>query len=107
VAALVVVVVVAHGSQEPVDGTITDPSAVVDPFLDRFAEMDPTRMRETPFSSLAWEKLVYERSTGDPASHVLPGSNVKLQVVKLTRSVPKNRVRTCAATPPWTLCPES
>ena len=64
-------------------------------------------MRETPFSSLAWEKLVYERSTGDASSQVLPAGSVKLQVVKLMWSVPKNRFRTCDAAPPSTECPES
>ena len=78
-----------------------------DPFVDRLPEVEPNEMRETPFSSLAWEKLVYERNTGDTSSHVLPAGSVRLQVSKLTRSVPKNRFRTCAATPPSTLCAES
>ena len=30
-----------HGSQEVVDGTIADPAAVVDPFVDRFPEVEP------------------------------------------------------------------
>ena len=64
-------------------------------------------MRESPFSSLAWEKLLYERNTGVGSPHVLPGGSVKLQTSKRTRSVPKNRSRTCAAAPPSTLCPES
>ena len=68
---------------------------------------NPTRMRERPFSSSAWEKLVYERSTGDGSVQVLPAGNVKLQVVKLMSSVPKNRLRTPAAAPPSTECAES
>ena len=67
----------------------------------------PTRIRDKAFSSAAWEKLVYERNTGDGSVHLLPAGSVKLQALKLMLSVPKNSLRTCAAAPPWTLCPES
>jgi hypothetical protein len=53
-------------------------------------------MRELPFSSAAWEKLVNERVT--------PGCIVLL-VLKLIW-VPKNRVSTSDIAPPSTLCPE-
>jgi hypothetical protein len=41
------------------------------------------RMREYAFSSAAWEKLVYERSTGDGSLQVLPSGRVMLQSWKL------------------------
>ncbi len=34
------------------------------------------RMREYAFSAAAWEKLVYERSTGDGSLQVLPAGSV-------------------------------
>ena len=30
-----------HGLQEPVNGTIADPTAVVNPLIDRFPEVEP------------------------------------------------------------------
>jgi hypothetical protein len=56
-------------------------------------------MREYAFSAAAWEKLVYERSTGDRSLQVLPGS-VMLQSWKLIWSVPKNCFSTSAPAPP-------
>jgi hypothetical protein len=40
-------------------------------------------MREYAFSAAAWEKLVYERSTGDGSLQVLPAGSVTLQSWKL------------------------
>ena len=45
------------------------------------------RMREYAFSAAAWEKLVYERSTGDGSLQVLPAGSDALQSWKLIRSV--------------------
>jgi hypothetical protein len=64
-------------------------------------------MRETAFSSAAWEKLVKERVTANASLHLLPAGSVRLQVSKLISSVPKNRWKTRAAAPPSTLCAES
>jgi hypothetical protein len=64
-------------------------------------------MRESPFSSAASVKLVYDRVTGDESLQVLPAGSVVLQVLNSISSVQKNRFRTCAAAPPSTLCAES
>jgi hypothetical protein len=40
------------------------------------------RMREYAFSTAAWEKLVYERSTGDGTLQVLPAGSVTPQVLR-------------------------
>ena len=58
------------------------------------------RMREYAFSAAAWEKLVYERNTGDASLQVLPAGSVPLQSWKLIRSVPKNCFNTSAPAPP-------
>ncbi len=58
------------------------------------------RMREYAFSAAAWEKLVYERSTGDGSLQVLPAGSDALQSWKLIWSVPKNCFSTSAAAPP-------
>lgn len=50
-------------------------------------------MRESAFSSAAWEKLVKERITEDASLHVLPAGSVRLQVSELIRSVPKGSFR--------------
>ena len=68
---------------------------------------NPTRMRESPFSSAASEKPVYLRRTGDSSSQVLPVGSVRLQVSKAMLSVPKTRFNTVAATAPSTACAES
>jgi hypothetical protein len=43
---------------EAADGALADPLAVLDPFVHALRKLIPTRMREGPFSSDAWEKLV-------------------------------------------------
>jgi hypothetical protein len=43
-------------------------------------------MRESAFSSAAWEKLVKERVTADVSLHLLPAGSVRLQVSKLQTS---------------------
>ena len=58
------------------------------------------RMREYAFSAAAWEKLVYERSTGDGSLQVLPAGSVTPQSWKLIWSVPKNCFSTSAPAPP-------
>ena len=68
--------------------------------------MDSSILFAGMLSAAAWVKLVYERVT-DESVQVLPGGSVMLQFSKLIASVPKNRLRTCAAAPPSTLCPES
>ena len=98
---------VVHRTQEQVDGPIADLGAVFDPCSTALRKWNPTRMRESPFSSAAWVKLVYERDTDETSVHVLPSGSVMLQFSKLIRSVRKNRRRTWAAAPPSTLCPES
>jgi hypothetical protein len=46
------------------------------PSLTAFRKWNPTRMRESPFSSDAWVKLVYRRRTGDASVQVCPGGSV-------------------------------
>jgi hypothetical protein len=64
------------------------------------------RMRDSAFSSAAWEKLVYERRTGAGALQVLPSGSVMLQSWKLIWSVPKTCFNTSAAASPAMECSE-
>ena len=58
------------------------------------------RMRENAFSVAAWEKLVYERSTGDGSPQVLPAGSFTPQSWKLIPSVPNTCLSTSAPAPP-------
>ena len=49
----------------------------------------PTRMRESPFSLAACEKLENDRSFGDGSLHLRPAGSVRLQAVNAMRSSPK------------------
>ena len=73
----------AHGAQEPVDGAGADLRPCSIPFSTALRKWNPTRMRESPFSSAASEKLSYRRVTAEGSLHVLPEGSVRLQVLKV------------------------
>jgi hypothetical protein len=66
-----------------------------------FLKWNPTRMRESPFSSAASVKLLYERSSGEASAHVEPAGSVRLQVLKTTRSVEDAARTTCRKRVAW------
>ena len=66
----------------------------------------PMKIRDTPFSSAAWEKLVYERSTGD-GSCTSPGRQREAAGLEADLVGPEECLqnpRCCAA---LDACPES
>ena len=81
-ARLVAVLVVACGLHEAVDRAVADLAAVLDPVRDGLRKWNPTRMRESPFSAAACEKLEYLRTASSCSPHWLPAGSVVLQVLK-------------------------
>ena len=68
-----------HRPEVEIGGTLANLVTVFGPFFDRFAEVKPDEDARIRVLAAAWEKLVYERSTGDGSLQVLPAGSVKPQ----------------------------
>src|SRR4051794_29814154 len=66
----------------------------------------PTRIRDSPFSFEAFDRLENRRSVGEAASQV-PVSSVRLHALNARSSVPMTLAMTVAATAPSIEWPES
>ena len=95
-----------HRTQEVHQGVIGDLDAVLPPCSTSSRTCQPTRIRDSPFSFDASDRLENRRRVGEAASQV-PVSSVRLHALNSISSVPMTLAMTVAATAPSMECPES